>query len=254
MSWGERVFQYCERGHDPSFWAEPVNALTNLAFVVAAGAALHVLLRQPNHRRSVAAYLFIALVFMIGAGSFLFHTFATRWAGVADVAPIALFMLIYFGFAQRAFLGLNVFWAIAGTFGFLMLIGVSMQIRCWNGEIGFLRDVPEEAKAVCLNGSFGYLPALLAMASIGLYLLIRGHRAASLILGAAGTFAVSVTFRSLDFLLCNTFVLAGEPIGTHFIWHMLNALTLFLLLLAVVRYSSPEERYQIIPPRPSQMR
>lgn len=40
MSWVEQVFNYCERGADPSFWAEPVNAVSNGAFLVAAVLAI----------------------------------------------------------------------------------------------------------------------------------------------------------------------------------------------------------------------
>jgi len=38
------IDNYCER-IDPSFWSEPVNAMTNLAFIVAALARM---LHQPN--------------------------------------------------------------------------------------------------------------------------------------------------------------------------------------------------------------
>ncbi len=35
MDWSRAVNSYCERT-DPGFWSEPVNALTNAAFLVAA--------------------------------------------------------------------------------------------------------------------------------------------------------------------------------------------------------------------------
>jgi hypothetical protein len=38
MAWSTPIDLYCERA-DPSFWAEPVNALSNCAFLIAAAAA-----------------------------------------------------------------------------------------------------------------------------------------------------------------------------------------------------------------------
>ena len=41
---------YCERAGD-AFWAEPLNALTNLAFLLAAGSLVRTLLRETPSRR-----------------------------------------------------------------------------------------------------------------------------------------------------------------------------------------------------------
>ena len=45
MDYQQKIFAYCERGLDPSFWAEPVNALTNLGFILASLIALVMLWR-----------------------------------------------------------------------------------------------------------------------------------------------------------------------------------------------------------------
>jgi hypothetical protein len=60
----------------------------------------------------------------------------------------------------------------------------------------------------------------------------RKHPAAPFILWAALIFAISVTFRSLDLALCDAYQIQGRKIGTHFAWHLLNGLALFLLLRA----------------------
>ena len=93
MNFAEKIYIYCERGHDPSFWAEPLNALTNIAFIIAAMAATRDYLAATPERRTPAAALLVALTYVIGIGSFLFHVYATRWASLADQIPIALFML-----------------------------------------------------------------------------------------------------------------------------------------------------------------
>jgi len=48
---------------------------------------------------------------------------------------------------------------------------------------------------------------------------------------AAGLFALSVMLRTLDRSLCG-----GFPLGTHFLWHLLNAVLLYLLLTGLIRY------------------
>lgn len=258
MNWSQKVFAYCERGLDPSFWAEPVNAATNAGFIIAAMAALALLYRQPNHMRTLTRHLLIALVFIIGVGSFAFHTFATRWAAIADVAPIGIFMLAYLVFALRRFVGANVFWSLIGLAIFIGAMMAAGRLQCWDGQVGFDLDLPQGARGRCLNGSVGYLPAWGAMILIGGYLSAFApdsqarHRTGPLVLSAGIIFTASIAFRSLDLALCQTVTIAGTPLGTHFMWHVLNALTLFLLLVAAIRHPSKAERQQIIPPRPAQ--
>src|SRR3546814_10308990 len=86
---------YCER-LGPCLWAEPLNAFTNLAFIVA-GIVLVAALRRagPAVRRDPAMLGLVLLLFVIGIGSGLFHTFAVAWAALPDVIPVALFILLY---------------------------------------------------------------------------------------------------------------------------------------------------------------
>ena len=83
---------YCERV-GPEFWSEPFNAVTNLAFFVAAYFAWR--LARGAQMLNAPVWWLIALIVAIGTGSFLFHTLATPRAMVADVAPILLFQLSF---------------------------------------------------------------------------------------------------------------------------------------------------------------
>jgi len=74
--------------------------------------------------------------------------------------------------------------------------------------------------------------ALVALIVVGLLAKERGHRAAPYLLWAAAILAVSITLRSLDLALCDQVVIEGRKVGTHFAWHVLNALALLLLLRA----------------------
>src|SRR5258708_40020184 len=84
---------YCERV-GPGLLAEPLNAVTNVAFLFAAWAAWSL----PRRRaQSVPAdiWILIALSIVIGIGSALFHVFAEGWARILDELPILLFQLWY---------------------------------------------------------------------------------------------------------------------------------------------------------------
>src|SRR3546814_20230313 len=78
--------------------------LTNLAFILS-GVLLVVGLRraEPAVRRDPAIIGLAVLVLVVGIGRGLFHSFATRWAALADVIPIALFILFYLYLALRRF-------------------------------------------------------------------------------------------------------------------------------------------------------
>jgi hypothetical protein len=83
-------YLYCERA-EPGLFAEPLNALTNVAFFVAAWAAWSLARRSRTAPADIG--LLIALSIVIGIGSTLFHTFAAVWARVLDEVPILLFQL-----------------------------------------------------------------------------------------------------------------------------------------------------------------
>jgi len=208
VNWSQPVDIYCERT-DPSFRAEPVNALTNAAFLIAALVAfLH--WRKAGSQDWPAAAL-IALAAVIGVGSFLFHTMATRGAVLLDTVPIALFIYGYLYLSLRRYLGLSLSLALLLLAAFAALYYVVAL------------TVPRGA----LNGSHTYLPALGATLLVGW--LARRQTAGRWMMAAAATLAVSLVFRSVDLAFCGAF-----PLGTHFIWHVLNGVVLYLLLRAAI--------------------
>lgn len=236
MAWSEQIFRYCERGADAGFWAEPINAVTNLAFVAAAAIAAGYLVRTPQRSTKTTEAVLVALVFVIGVGSFLFHTFATRLASLADVIPIGLFMIGYLGFALRRFAGWS--WTATG----LALAGFAASL--WGaGAVTCQPDFMPVSNALnvpCFNGTVGYLPALMALFAVGVGLWLGGHAAGGSLVLAGALFAVSMTFRTFDFEVCaKTAISAEHYAGTHFLWHLCNAALLFVLLRAAILYGSP---------------
>ena len=211
---------YCERT-GPEFWSEPINALTNLAFVAA---GLWGLREARKDNADSFVLLLCWWVVAIGVGSFLFHTFADRLTMWADILPIAGFTLAYTLFNLRRFLRFS--WpkalAIFAVFYAVVAI-VTMQVPDW------LREAS--------NGSTGYLPPFLALIFFGAWAIRVGNPAGWYNIAAAGIFVVSVTFRALDPLVCE-----AMPLGTHFLWHTLNGLMLGVLLAATVRHARPTAR------------
>ncbi|RDV01129.1 ceramidase domain-containing protein [Undibacter mobilis] len=204
MDWSRAVDLYCER-LDPSFWAEPVNAVTNASFLIAAVAAF--LQWRRGGGGDIPALALIAVTAAIGVGSFIFHTVATRGAALFDTVPIAVFIYGYLWLALRRFLGLSAWVAPALVVAF----GV------FSAAEGAL--VPPGT----LNGSHAYLPALAALIVVGW--LSRPGVTRRCLFAAAAVFALSIVFRSIDQAVCE-----AVPLGTHFLWHTLNGLVLYLLL------------------------
>ncbi|EAU41393.1 hypothetical protein FP2506_01460 [Fulvimarina pelagi HTCC2506] len=219
MDWFETIDAYCERTNT-AFWSEPLNAITNAAFLLA---ALIVFVRSRGGARpGLVEMALIALVSVIGVGSFLFHTFATRWAGLADVLPITVFIFAYFAYALRRFVRLG--W-IATAICTLLFFVVS--------------PLAEPVFSPIVGGSAAYLPGLFAMLGIGGFLLAGRHPAGRLVFAAGIVFTASLAFRIADDPLCDIM-----PLGTHFLWHVFNAVTLGLLLTAATRFGALPDKHR----------
>lgn len=233
---------YCERV-GPGLLDEPLNAVTNLAFLIAAVAVwflLRVAVREvaaaesaiaradgtpaPAGGRPVAGtagrwpvslLVLVGLMVAIGLGSLAFHTVA-GWTVVLDVVPIALFMVFAFVCALHLFWGLRwpLAWIGAPAFlAFAALVGV----------VASALDLPPG----------NYVAALLLLIAVAATLgwsRDRGRRAYSGQFGlAAGLFAISLTLRTIDDSVCS-----AMPIGTHFLWHLFNAAVLYVVARAEV--------------------
>lgn len=200
---------YCER-IEPGLLAEPINAITNIAFFIAAFFAYR--LAQKEDSLTKQSITLIALIFVMGVGSSLFHTFATLWAMISDVLPILLFQIFFIIFYSRKIMGLN-WWKVGGLLVlFVALMQGAMQLpREW------------------LNGTLEYAPALIFLVALGVYHAQNATRERFGLFLTAAVFVVSMTLRSIDMHVCEAL-----PIGTHFLWHCLNGLVLYLSARAYI--------------------
>lgn len=204
-----KIDGYCERV-DFSYWSEPVNAVTNLAFIIAA---------LIMWRRSAGLALpraLAAVLMAIGIGSYLFHTHATVWGGMADTLPILGFILLYIYAANRVFWGLGRGWAVAGAVAFIPYAAALTPV---------LMRVPGMAVS-----SF-YWPVPILIAGYGIALRGRAPATGRGLLIGAGVLCVSLVARSADMAVCGRW-----PLGTHFLWHLLNGAMLGWMIEVLRRH------------------
>ena len=155
MDWMQQFDDYCERT-DFTFWSEPLNAVTNLAFLIAA---------IVMWRRTEGLWmgrLLSALVAVISVGSFFNHTFATVWAGAADTIPIAIVILAVLFATNLHVVGMKAWQAGFATLGFFPFAAVVLPVL---GRIPFVE----------ISGFYWTVPIML----VGYGLLLRGRAPAT---------------------------------------------------------------------------
>ncbi len=199
MGWLTTVDGYCER-LGSGYWAEPVNALSNLAFILAA-----VVMWRRCASLPLARAMVIVLA-VIGVGSYLFHTHANQLTSLLDVTPIVGFILLYVFAASKDLLGLKPWQSAASALAFLPYAALT---------------VPLWAMVPGLGSSAGYAPVPVLILLYALILRSQAPDTARGLAIGAGLLVVSLTFRTLDGPFC-----IANPIGLHFIWHILNAVML----------------------------
>jgi hypothetical protein len=213
VDWLRAVDNYCERT-DASYWSEPLNALSNAAFITAAVFSWWML----RGKRDRGARVLAATLFAIGLGSYLFHTHAQVWAALADVLPILIFVLVYVYLATIRFFAFRPWVGLAAAAVYLPL-----SVALSNSVVAILGP---------LNGSTGYMPLVLLIAAYAASLWPASPKTArGLVLGAA-LLILSLTARTLDSVTCPIW-----PAGTHFVWHCLNAVMLGWMILVLAAHT-----------------
>jgi hypothetical protein len=223
---------YCER-LGPDFWAEPVNALSNLAFIVAAIWAW----RAQNRRQLVAQDLRWLTLSMGGIGlcSLAFHTMGQRWAAWLDSISILVFLLGFAStWAQRVYgWSWSRAWLAAPAAGAFIGIGTLtlLQVKSpWmRTEVAW------------------YISTWLAItltAALTPAMARTGQVIGRWMWATAGMFSLALLFRQLDLLVCPWW-----PVGTHFGWHLSNALVTALGMQALMN-ATPTSKTRSAPPAP----
>jgi hypothetical protein len=201
---------YCEQAL-PAGVFEPINTMTNL-FFVAAGIILFIRLKRKD-RLDLKGIWFSSLLIIIGFGSFAWHFQRTDFNLMADSIPIGLFVLsyLYFYLARTAD---NRVYRLLLFFGFF--IYTPLVSRLFNETAtGSFFD----------NGGLSYTIALSYFLILQIYTYFFKPELLKKSLIIVMLFFTSIVFRQMDLKLCE---LIG--FGTHFIWHILNSIVLYLFV------------------------
>jgi hypothetical protein len=177
--------------------------------------------RWPDTNRDRNLRILSRLAVLVGVGSALFHSFATGIAQLADVIPIGCFILAYLWIVLRHGFGWELRWVFLGFSGFGIASALTAML------------IPPAA----VNGSQTYFGTWLTLAALALIAGRYSVLARRSLIAATGTFAASLFFRSVDLQFCEIW-----PIGTHFLWHLLNGLLLYLCTRAYLHLKSERTR------------
>ena len=202
---------YCERVA-LGVWQEPFNTFSALAFVCAGLLGLRLCF---GSAKGDSLRVFIALcTLVIGVVSFIFHMHGTRLSLIYDIAPIILFdVLVTWVILAR---GLKM--AAGATLVMTTFVVVtSLALPPLGNHLGFAFSGIEHA---------GFVFWLLLLS---LVLMAHGEIASGGTLLLAGIILVfALFFKSIDIPQC-----AQYAHGTHWVWHMFNALASYLIIRGV---------------------
>jgi len=210
----EDIDKYCER-ISPALWSEPLNIVSNFAFLIAGFILVRLYQSRLNDqkRKDWDIQGLIVLLFIIGIGSSLWHIYAKNWSLYTDVIPILLFINIGMISCLYRVVGCS-FSLTAGMFLFYQLFNYSLQSI-------FEKDF--------LNGSIFYLPTWLLLIGISVVLKRRNNEYSQQFIGIFFVFTLALLFRTIDLGICSV-----VPTGTHFIWHILSAYMMYLLVRILI--------------------
>jgi Ceramidase len=207
--WREYVMDaYCERV-GMGLLAEPLNAVSNVSFLLAAWAAWVVAKRTGALSAGVRAL--IAIGASVGIGSILWHTYPTMPTLILDSVPILIFIMWYIWLYVRNVVGMRPPFAVASAAAFLLATLLAFPF------------------AGVLHGAFVYTPGLVVTLVLGLFHARERRVARFTLLAAAGVYLAALLFRTIDNEVCPVL-----PIGTHFLWHILIGLVTYLAMRTLI--------------------
>ena len=214
MDWFHPLNNYCER-QLAGFWGEPVNTLTNLIFI-----ALGLILALKTKANRFCFYFSLQII-AIGIASSIFHTFANNLGAFLDIASIIVFGMTYIFAVNLCFLNVSYF------LSFL----IAMLLVPFSFAVSFLTMVSLGE----LNGSSWYISFVILFLIYAFLLRRICSDFSRVLLYSTAFFVLSIIFRSIDHAFCNII-----PVGTHFIWHIMNGILLSLLVWSFYRFSKPD--------------
>lgn len=205
----------CERQHPEGIFAEPLNVLSSIFFFVAAWVIFEKCKNHPEIKfeKKLDIHILNFLMFAIGLSSMIFHMAPSKYTELMDIAFIVTFINLYF-------LSFLIRMAHLKTFAIIV---------CFVALTGFSHMLVSQFPNA-MNDSIAYLSTVITVIFMAIFLKKKKRAGAKDFGYVAVLGVISLTFRSIDNYVCDT-----VQFGTHFMWHSLNAVIIYLLMNQLVR-------------------
>jgi hypothetical protein len=210
---------YCERV-GMGLFAEPLNAVSNVSFLLAAWAAWALAGRVGA--LSAGVRVLIAIGASVGVGSILWHTYPTMLTLVLDIVPILVFIVWFIWLYTRNVVGMRPPFAVASVAAFL---------------VATLLAIPFSG---VLHGALVYTPGLVVTLVLGVFHAREQGVERFTLLAASGVYLAALFFRTIDNEVCPVL-----PIGTHFLWHLLIGLVTYLAMRPLILSTATGDRARV---------
>jgi hypothetical protein len=210
---------YCERV-GMGLFAEPLNAVSNVSFLLAAWAAWALAGRVGA--LSAGVRVLIAIGASVGVGSILWHTYPTMLTLVLDIVPILVFIVWFIWLYTRNVVGMRPLFAVASVAAFL---------------VATLLAIPFSG---VLHGALVYTPGLVVTLVLGVFHAREQGVERFTLLAATGVYLAALFFRTIDNEVCLVL-----PIGTHFLWHLLIGLVTYLAMRPLILSTATGDRARV---------
>jgi hypothetical protein len=204
---------YCERVH-AGWFGEPLNLLTNIFFLVAAILA-YGKIKTAESWAQLYLYFLAGMIGVIGIGSAIFHAVPNHTTIIFDAVPIYIFLLAALALLLKC---LTTSWKVA--------IGVCALY------VAALILATTFVPADFLNGSFRHVITFTTLVIIFGYTFKKYPDETKRLLGVTLLYAAAIICRAIDNVTCTS-----QHIGTHFLWHTLNATAAYFAILLLIRLS-----------------
>lgn len=206
---------YCENGIG-LFYTQPVNTISNIVIFISAYFSYQLV--RTYHIKNLIIRILPLIIVLAAIGSILWHGIPNLLTNFADLVPLSAVVLVSFFFLlDKCLPNKSLVWAL--LFAFILI------------EFPFIFDIFPS-----FNGLLPYSIALI----LGLFVFFVSFRKykelAPQLIFIILLFTVALFFRTIDHTVCSKL-----SIGTHSVWHILNALVFYLLIRFFAKLERKEQ-------------